>query len=54
MEDFSRYEIVGIYMPCYPLIRKIVSIPGKIIYINLSAAQEANIIRLVQSAEEII
>lgn len=54
MEDFSRYEIVGIHMPYYPFIKKIVLIPSKTIYINLSAAPEANIIRLVQTAEEII
>lgn len=51
MEDFSRYEIVGIHMSHHPLIRKVVSIPERRIYINLAAAPEANIIRLVQAGE---
>lgn len=51
MGNFSRYEIVGIHMPRHPLIRKVVSIPDKRIYINMSAAPEANIIRLVQAGE---
>lgn len=54
MEDFGRYEIVGIHMPHHPLIRKVVSVPERRIYINLAAAPEANVIRLVQAGEEIL
>ena len=52
MQDIKKFPAVGIYAPEIPQVRKIVSLPHKMIYINTAAAPGANVIRLVQREEE--
>lgn len=54
MTDLSRFPVAMIYLPERREIKKIISLPARKIYINLSAAPEANIIRLVQREGEAI
>lgn len=54
MTDLSRFPVAMIYLPERREIKKIISLPAQKIYINLSAAPEANIIRLVQREGEAI
>ena len=53
MQDIKKFPTVGICAPEIPQVRKIVSLPHKMIYINTAAAPGANVIRLVQREEEI-
>lgn len=48
MEDFRKYPQLPIWLPAQPEVKKIISVPDKVTYINLAAAPTANIIRLVQ------
>ena len=52
MQDIKKFPTVGICAPEIPQVRKIVSLPHKMIYINTAAAPGANVIRLVQREEE--
>ena len=54
MQDIKKFPVVGIYAPEIAHIKKIVSLPHKTIFINLAAAADANVIRLVQREEEFI
>jgi hypothetical protein len=48
MEDFRKYPQMPIWLPDHPEVKKIISVPDKMTYINLAAAPTANVIRLVQ------
>ena len=48
MEDIKKYPVLPGWFPDKPQVKKVVSVPGRVIYINLAAAPTANVIMLVQ------
>lgn len=54
MEDFRRYPQLPIWLPAHPEVKKIISVPDKVTYINLAAAPTANVIRLVQNENSVV
>lgn len=49
--DIREFDRAVIFLPEEPTLKKIVIVPRRMIYINLAAAPDANIIRLVQGEE---
>lgn len=53
MEDIKKYPVLPGWFPDKPQVKKVVSVPGRVIYINLAAAPTANVIMLVQGDSHI-
>lgn len=53
MVDIKKLQAVEIHRPELKNVRKVVSVPNGVIYINRAAAPSANIIRLVQKLDEL-
>ena len=53
MVDNKKLQTVEIHRPEIRNVRKVVSVPNGVIYINRAAAPSANIIRLVQRLDEL-
>ena len=51
---FSNYKRIPADFPNRPEIARMIVIPLKAIYINRTAAADANIIRLVQNRDELV
>lgn len=54
MVDIKKLQTVEIHRPEIRNVRKVVSVPNGVIYINRAAAPTANIIRLVQQMDELL
>lgn len=54
MGQVSSYPVVQIHRPEFPQVKKFVSVPYRVIYINLAAAPTANIIRVVVHPDDFV
>ena len=50
----SLFDKVEVYRPQLPHIKKIVFVPGKVIYINRAADDDANVIKLAHYEDEVL
>ncbi len=50
----SLFDKVEVYRPQLPHIKKIVFVPGKVIYINRAADDDANVIKLTHYEDEVL
>lgn len=46
MDNFRHFDVVEVYEPDYAHIRKWISLPRKVIYINQAAHPDAKVIRV--------
>ena len=46
INKYKGFDIVDVYEPDYPHIRRRVSIPRKVIYINRAASPDSKVIRV--------
>jgi hypothetical protein len=46
MNQFRNFDIVDVYEPEYPHIRRWISMPRKVIYINRAASPDSKVIRV--------
>jgi hypothetical protein len=46
MNQFRNFDIVDVYEPDYPHIRRWISMPRKVIYINRAASPDSKVIRV--------
>lgn len=49
---FRVFDEERMYLPQMPEVRKIISMPRKLIIINTAAAPNGNVIKLIQDGEE--
>lgn len=51
-DRFKVFDEERMYLPQMPEVRKIVSMPRKLIIVNTAAAPTGNVIKLIQDREE--
>lgn len=51
-DKMKSFRTVNVWIPEFPEVARIISLPKELIYINLSARPGAKIVRLIASVED--